>query len=130
MGLALYHAASVAAEVIRENVQAGPRSGTWWYQFGAERQSSAPGEFPQEQSGALYNSVGVIPEGGGEPAAYLVGSVIDPPADGHDYRLEFDPEDQGGRPWLARTMEDPDTHRAMEAGLADLAGWDGGGGGL
>jgi hypothetical protein len=52
----LLNMAEVGAEDLRGNLSAGPRSGVHY--AGQPRQSSAPGEFSQEQTGALKRTVG------------------------------------------------------------------------
>lgn len=103
--------AAVAAEVIREHIQAGPRSGVHWPDM--PRRSSAPGEYPQEQTGDLLRSVGVEHE---RPTEYVVGSVDNPPPEAA--KLEFTPVFYGGRHWLSKAMEDVQTHALMLAAAA------------
>lgn len=47
------------AEQLSDNVARGNRSGPIYYQYGRVYPASAPGEYPQEQTGNLRSSVGV-----------------------------------------------------------------------
>ncbi len=58
--------AEVGAEVLRENLSAGGRSGTQYP--GLPRRSSAPGEFSQEQRGVLK---GMVQAGKTDDGAYF-----------------------------------------------------------
>ena len=97
---ALERAAMAGALEIIKNIEAGPRSGAQYR--GQPRQSSALGEFPQEQSGALVDSIDARPIG---VLRFGIGAF-----DAPDWAvfLEF-----AKRPWLSRTLEDPRTWQRM-----------------
>lgn len=70
--------------------------------------SSAPGQYPARQFGPLQDSVG------SERVAstvYHVGSIYNTPPEA--YYMEFNSLKHGGRPWLSKSMRDPETHARM-----------------
>jgi len=73
---------------------------------GNPNRSSAPGEYPAEQTRALRDSVGIATMG---PLEVTFG-VFDAP----DYalKLEYDPPSQGGRPFMSMALHDPEIHKA------------------
>ncbi|GHG21481.1 hypothetical protein GCM10017784_11220 [Deinococcus indicus] len=97
-------AAEGGAATLREKLS-GPGSGT--YHPGQPNQSSAPGEYPAEQSGAVRDSVMAVPIGDTRSA---FGSV-DGPA--HVIPLHFKPPDAGGRPFMDDAKHDRDIHAGM-----------------
>lgn len=105
-------AASVAYTVLDENIARGARSGKKHEEL--PYQSSAPGEFPQEQFSALRESLGIAPV---TPLEVEVGAVNNAPPEAFD--LEFRDENRDGRPWLSRTMENPETWAKMEQGIRE-----------
>ena len=101
--------AHAAKDQLKENLSGGGSGAQYPRQ---PNPSSAPGEYPAEQSGSLLSSVGVRRDGDG----WTFG-VYDPP--GYAAALEFKAPSSGGRPFLEPTMTDPDTHQAMlEAALS------------
>src|SRR5690348_2327837 len=105
--------AAVAAAIVSDHLAAGPRSGVHWPEL--PRRSSAPGEYPQEQFGPLRASIGHDHVGG---TTWEAGAIHNPPEEAA--KLEFSPVSEGGRPWLSRAMEDPETHEVMlRAALLD-----------
>lgn len=72
--------------------------------------SSAPHEYPVEQYGDLNDSIDVHKSP--TPHYYVVGFFGEPM--GKLIGLEFKPLARGGRKPIARTMSDPETHRAMK----------------
>lgn len=107
VGQRIGQGAAVAADITREHVAVGERSGHRYDDL--PRQSSAPGEYPQEQFGPLHASIGYEQTG---ETTFEVGSIYNPPPEAAD--LEFRPVADGGRPWLSMAMEDPETHWAMQ----------------
>jgi hypothetical protein len=95
---------------LEQNIQAGERSGI--HHPENPRQSSAPGEYPQEQTGDLLNSLDfrVISN-----TRVEVGAINNPPEYAVD--LETFPEDQGGRRFLTRTVEEAETRDAIREGM-------------
>jgi hypothetical protein len=102
-------AAQVAAEALKENLSLGQRSGRQYPNL--PNRSSAVGEFPQYQTGALYNSIAKRKTRDG----YDVGSINNPPPEA--VYLEFREPSRGGRPWLSSTLEDPETHRRINEAI-------------
>lgn len=74
---------------------------------GLPRRSSAPGEYPAEQSGDLRDSIAA--RQAGEGAEF--GPINNPP----DYvlPLHFRPPSDGGRPFMDMALHDPDIHAAV-----------------
>ena len=108
-------AADAAADVLRANINFGVRSGFQWTKL--PHRSSAPDEFPQLQTGDLFNSVTSLwqePVGGN--LASVVGFWGDPDKIAS---IEFGDEHEGGRAPLTRTMEDSKTHALMLATIAE-----------
>jgi hypothetical protein len=100
-------AAEKGGELLRMNVSAGARSGRRYSQL--SRQSSAPGEFYQEQSGEFRDAVAANPTN--DSLTYEVGVFgLD---QGRLNHSEFAPGSAGGRQNLARTFEAPSTLREM-----------------
>ena len=100
--------AEAAKDKLKENLSGGGSGVQYPNQPNA---SSAPGEYPAEQSGSLLSSVGTRRDGDG----WTFG-VYNPP--GYAAALEFKAPLSGGRPFLEPTMTDPETHQAMlEAAL-------------
>lgn len=92
----------------------GPGSGVHWP--GQPNPSSAPGQYPAEQSGALVQSIDARREGD----HWEVGSFDAPP---EAFALEYPSppgspitrqSDHGARPWLSKALTDPDLHRRLE----------------
>jgi hypothetical protein len=107
-----FERASIAAlGRLERNIQAGERSGI--FHEGNERQSSAPGEFPQEQTGALLGSLDfrMITD-----FKAVVGALNNAPFWAHD--LENLPASAGGRSWLKRTMFEPETRAVVLDAIA------------
>ena len=107
-------AAEASADQLRENVSAGARTGIHYPWM--PRRSSAPGEFPQQQSGNLLESVGVANprfHAGLQEFEYAVGFF------GEDMQkleeLEF--TGPGKRAPLTMTMLSADTYERMSEGL-------------
>jgi hypothetical protein len=109
LGLAS-HAGSIR---LYENVSAGERSGI--HHPENPRQSSAPEEFSQEQTGAVKESVGFHELG---PLKWLVGYTHDVPE--HALKLETYAENEGGRPNLFMTFEDAGTQQDMTEAMRPL----------
>lgn len=95
---------------MEQNIQAGERSGT----FHPEnlRQSSAPGEYPQEQSGDLLASLDWRKI---SSTRMEVGAINNPPEQA--LKLETDTAEFGGRRWASRTAEELETHDAIQDGV-------------
>jgi hypothetical protein len=109
-------AAEASADELRKNVSAGARTGIHYPWM--PRRSSAPGEFPQEQSGSLLDSVGVANprfHPGLQEFEYAVGFF------GEDMeklqQLEF--TGPGRRAPLTMTVMSAATYEAMAEGLRD-----------
>jgi len=101
----IYHVANRSAEVLREQLSAGVRTGRFHSML--PRQSSALGEYPQEQTGELVRSVQAVKV---NASTYAVGFVnID---QDKVLELEFGTPQQGGRAPLAMHMRDFDTANA------------------
>jgi hypothetical protein len=107
----LERAAIAALGRLEFNIQAGTRSGV--HHPGNPRQSSAPGEYPQEQSSELLNSLDFVMI---TDLKATVGALNNAPFWAHD--LEFLPDTAGGRPWLKRTMLESETQVAMLDAIA------------
>lgn len=99
----------VAKDILDEQLRLHGTSGAHWKSL--PRRSSAPGEFPQEQTGTLLGSLAAKPANDPPDTRWLVGfENLD-----EDYlkRLEFAPADEGGRAPLSTVMEDDLTHAQM-----------------
>lgn len=98
-------AATSAAEVLAEKLS-GPGGGVQYP--GQPNRSSAPGEYPAEQSGKLRDSIKAKPLEGTRSG---FGSV-----DGPEYviPLHFSPD---GRPFMDDAKHDRDVHRAVREGV-------------
>lgn len=103
-------AAAKAAEITHDHLDE-PGHGIHWPWL--PHRSSAPGEYPARQYGPLQDSVGYEAKG---LAQFVVGSIKNPPPE--SIILEFSPVFVGGRPWLSKSMEDPETHNQMNAAIA------------
>jgi len=79
-----------AAELLEARLSLHETSGQLWTAFGLPNRSSAPGEYPQEQSGQLAAGVKAITS---DPFEMKVG-IFDVP---HVGFLEYADEDDGGR---------------------------------
>lgn len=102
-------AASKADEVTKDHLDE-PGSGIHWPWL--PHRSSAPGEYPARQYGPLQESIGHEAKGVGQ---FVVGSIHNPPPEA--VTLEFSPTFMGGRPWLSKSMEDPQTHSEMNKAI-------------
>lgn len=118
---ALAAAADELGVVLSENVAAGARSGEHYP--GQPRRSSAEGEYPQEQFGDYINSVEAGPAD--DPLLYLAGpGAVSNQVPAHAFHLEgygTDGTERAGlgvRDPVARTGEDPETHRRLLQRLA------------
>lgn len=109
---ALRLASNEGALTLYENLEAGERSGIQY--FFLPRQSSAAGEFPQEQSGDLRASIASWQIA---PLKFGMGFKNNVPEYAID--IEYAPSDQGGRAPLALTFESVLTHARMMAGIWD-----------
>jgi hypothetical protein len=98
--------------VLEENLSAGSRSGTQYPSL--PRRSSAPGEYPQEQTGQLISGVFVEPTA--DPLVFEVGIEDDA---GKLMGLEFEAPSQGGRAPLRRTITDAKTHQRVREAMND-----------
>ena len=96
------------AEKLTE-VLSGPGSGQHWPN--QPNASSAEGEYPAEQSGALLDSIGTEVTG---PTEVAVGA-FNAPAEA--FELEFRDPVAGGRPWLSKSAEDPAFHQAIDSAI-------------
>ena len=97
-------AANTAAAILRENLS-GAGTGIFWP--GNRVPSSVPGEFPARQTGDLVGSIRVY-RAGPATMAIAVGGEAE-----KIETLEFGSPEEGGRPFFSRTLEDPETFRAM-----------------
>jgi hypothetical protein len=77
--------------------------------------SSMPGDYPAIQTGALIESINVVPAG---HLTYAVGSFEDQSAEGfaHAVELESRPPSMGGRAFLEKALHDPEIHQAALTG--------------
>lgn len=106
---ALEAASQAGAEAFDENVARGSRSGMHYR--GNPAQSSAPGEYPQEQLGDYRRSIAAVPVSWN---FHVFGPISDPPE--HAFWLEVLPPQDGGRAPVRHTGEDPRTReRILEA---------------
>lgn len=103
-------AASIAASITKAHLDE-PGMGIHWP--GLPNPSSARGQYPARQFGPLQDSIGNERAG---VARYYVGSIHNPPPEAH--YMEFKPVKMGGRPWLSKSMEDPQTHQEMNRAVA------------
>jgi hypothetical protein len=97
------------AEAERENVSAGPRSGI--HHPGQPRQSSAPGEFSQEQAGGMRARVEAWDEGGEHRAG-----IRD--ATAQDFTQELGSSTVVSRANLQRTALEESTIKRINAAVA------------
>jgi hypothetical protein len=102
---ALQRSANAGASALRKNLELGQRSGIQ-HEFLPNR-SSAPGEFPQYQSGDLYNSVSAHQLGN---LRFNLGYANTP---GYAVELEYRPETRGGRPALFMTFYSKEVQNQM-----------------
>jgi hypothetical protein len=105
--------AEVGAEDLRGNLSAGPRSGVHY--AGQPRQSSAPGEYSQEQTGGLKR---MVSSGMLEPGAAYFGLEPENEAEREEaLAQEFGAPRNNlvGRANVRRTALDPRTQSRMKA---------------
>lgn len=106
---ALEAASWAGAEAFDASVARGARSGVRY--AGSPAQSSAPGEYPQEQSGEYRRSIAAARVAWN---LHVFGPIVDPPE--YAFWLEVLPPQDGGRAPVRRTGEDPRTReRVLEA---------------
>ncbi len=120
--------AGAGAIELQKSLSAGRRSGIWYGEEKARqgildfegfkgfinpRRSSAPGEFPQEQTGELVGAVslGFIGTTSDQVFVHEVG-VFNVDVD-KLVTLEFAAPEDGGRPFVSKSMARTQTHREM-----------------
>ena len=99
-------AAEEGALVVYEKTAAGPRSGTHYP--GQPRQSSAPGESIQEQTGEARSGISWRPTSDPLTKEVFIEGDIDKLT-----ALALDPESEGGRDLLHRELVEPEAMRRM-----------------
>ncbi len=108
-------AAESKAADLKRNVSRGPRSGVKY--AGLPYQSSAPGEFPQQQSSgdeALVNSIEANPTN--DRLRWQVGFFGQPQKKLNALEWGYEPNNLEARAPLQRTMDDNESNnRALEA---------------
>lgn len=112
--MAVGRSALHGAAMLDEKLMRGTRSGR--IIKGRPAQSSAPDEWPQEQTGALRRALDV--REGNTETEYLVGFF-----DGNEKQLlelEFNPPEKGGRPLLGDHFNSADVQGAMLSHMATL----------
>ena len=99
----LHDMAAGAANKLQEKLS---QEGSGMHHEGNPNRSSAPGEYPAEQTRALRDSVNILQMGPFEVAF----GVFDAP----DYalKLEYEPPSRGGRPFMSMALVDPEIHQA------------------
>ncbi|WP_161881940.1 hypothetical protein [Deinococcus alpinitundrae] len=98
--------AEEAAAFLREKLE-GAGTGNKWP--GLPNTSSAPGEYPAEQSGKLLKSIDAQPMG----QFWAFGSFNAPV---EAFALEYPAPGRTARPWLSKMLADPDAReRVMHA---------------
>ncbi|MCA1800237.1 MAG: hypothetical protein LC687_02600 [Actinobacteria bacterium] len=112
LGKTMERTALVGAEELDKKIARGTRSGdpvSAYEEIEMRARESAPGEFPQEQTGELRRSLDVRPGSGG--TEFLIGFFDTDQEKLLD--IEFGPPEQGGRPLLGQHFTDMRTHGAM-----------------
>ena len=99
--------AEIAKTELRERLS---HSGSGEQHAGLPNRSSAGGEYPAQQFGALHDSIDARAIG---PLLYGVGS-FDAPDEAH--LLENRPPSEGGRPWLSKALVDPEFREKIKKG--------------
>ena len=111
----LERSANSFADSLRENIDAGPRTGRHYPNL--PRQSSAPHEYPQRQHGDLYEDVDVGGEGLDRRFGFLKGKNTQAKLSS----LEFGSVHMEERAPLGRTAESNDVQKAALEVMSDGA---------
>lgn len=120
IGALLDAAAEEGANVLSENLKAGGRTGRKYPRL--PRRSSAPGEYPQEQSGTLRRGVGSARDGSTaqviivDDLGKLLGLEFSPPSKNPN-QPGTPKRHSGGRAPMWMTMTDPRTRDRMAAAM-------------